>query len=249
MAERRSFLADSGCRREAEPVGRGAAAVAAAGFPVTPAHRRTPSRFWRRAGSLRFRTRNLSANESASADRPRRTLPRVHAGNGKRVFRPAVVPTSRSTTFGGTRCWRNGGKLRVSDGLGVLPRMNANQEQTYVPCRRSKAGPTADPLPRPTLVDSEMREFGDEQVRDHTRGRDPLLFSHGHHANHLIAPCVPPPVPLGSCTAVLRNRWFGTVSRFDQSPLRNPPPHSVAACSNAGELVSSVAGNWSWTPR
>ena len=27
--------------------GEGAAAVAAAGFPVTPAHRRTPSRFWR----------------------------------------------------------------------------------------------------------------------------------------------------------------------------------------------------------
>ena len=94
-----------------------------------------------------------------------------------------------------------------------------------------------------------MCASGDEQVRDHTRGRDPLLFSHEHHANHLIAPCVHPPVPLGSCTAVFRNRWFGTVSRFDQRPLRNPPPHAVAACSNAGELVSSVAGNWSWTPR
>jgi len=43
--------------------------------------------------------------------------------------------------------------------------------------------------------------------------------------------------------------WFGTISRCDQRPLRNPPRHAVVACSNAGELVSSVAGNASRTPR
>jgi hypothetical protein len=39
----------------------------------------------------------------------------------------------------------------------------------------------------PESCKRRMLEFGEEQVRDHTRGRDPLLFSHGHHANHLIA--------------------------------------------------------------
>jgi len=67
---------------------------------------------------------------------------------------------------------------------------------------------------------------GDEQVPDHTRGRDPLLFSHGHHADHLIAPGDPPPAPA-------QQFYEPTVrdgSTLGHRPLRNPPPHVVAAC-------------------
>ena len=71
-------------------------------------------RWRRRAGNLRFRTRNLSANESASADPPRRRRRRVHVGNGKRVFRPDGRPDEPVDDSAG----RAGGE---SEGRRVIP--------------------------------------------------------------------------------------------------------------------------------
>jgi hypothetical protein len=111
-------------------------------------------RFRRRAGNLRIRTRDLSVNESASADPPRRTPRRVRARNRRRVFRHD--PNEGDRRRGGTRCCRGQpvfgefGRETAISGCGPLRSRRGSGSRVPAVVERRSSGPTMTTTGGPT---------------------------------------------------------------------------------------------------